>query len=360
MSRFTRIHLLALAAICATLPTAIIAQTRIQDKDIVHAGLSKFDGKPLPMSQIATCDQDGTSYRNADLSISSRGPSLLIQGRDLSNNSWNARLTVTGLGCTIFQTDLDGNGHLDLIILTPGIGDKGSYDTRLTIILFDTQGKPLPWQAIGRFTLGDRNIQEIRRDSDGVKIIQTSEYGLLAWDGISYLSYLYRVQNSRVLPQSGLYSGIQFPYFVKANQTDTRIGHVASEINLSTNTIADNTVSPVQSTDPLFLRYGADVVSTSATTSDSSVSSGAGQIVNPVIDMKSLSNAEKHIVASDGSKLNLPDILVTDQPDGSRQIVFQPEADDFKQLTSENYRIHAVGSDCSGLEDCQPFIVWAK
>jgi len=85
-----------------------------------------------------------------------------------------------------------------------------------------------------------------------------------------------------------------------------------------------------------------------------------GQITNPTIDLKSLSNTEKQIVASDGSKLNLPDILVTDHSDGSRQIVFHPEEGDFEQLSGKNYRIHSVGSDCSSLDDCQPFIVWAK
>jgi len=360
MIRITGIRLVALAISFATLSAALHAQARIQDKDVLHARLAQFRGTPLPLSQIVTCDQEGTSYRNADLSIISRGPALILQGRDLANNTWKANLSITGLGCTIFQADLDDNGHLDLIIYAPGIGDRGSYDTSLTIILFDAQGKPFPWQATGRFTLGDGAIQEIRRDSEGVTILQTSEYGLPAWDGISYLSYLYRVQNSRVLSQRGSYGGIQFPYLVKANQTDTRIGRTAGEINLSTNGIAEHTVSPVQGTDPRFLEYGTDVASTSTTTSDSSLTSGAGQITNPTIDLKSLSNTEKQIVASDGSKLNLPDILVTDHSDGSRQIVFHPEEGDFEQLSGKNYRIHSVGSDCSSLDDCQPFIVWAK
>jgi hypothetical protein len=357
MGHLRRFSILSMAISLVCLSSFLNAQARVEDKDEVHNRLKNLHGTLFPLSRIATCDKAGSLYRSADLDISTNRAQLFIEGRDLTDRSWSATLSVTGLGCEIFQNDLDGNGLPDLVIYTPGIDDRGSYGTTLTILLFDKQGKPFPWQATGRFTLVDAGIQEMVRTTNGLEIIQTMEVGLPAWDGISFLSLMYRLENGRVASVPGAYAGIQFPHIVKANQTDARIERTAGKVDLSTTAIAFSMSSPVQDTDAQFVRYEKN---TSSQKSSSSTAVAAQQIVNPGIDMSAQSKSEPYVIASDGSQIDTPSILVVDKSDGSRRIFFHPEDGDFNQLNAAKYRIHQTGSDCTGLDDCHPFIVWAK
>jgi len=360
MIRFHRVYFLAAAIGIAGLSTVANAQARLQDKDVVSAQLRQSHENVVHLSQIASCDQNGMEYHDATLAITTQGTTLSFRGTDFTGSVWSAKLRVTGLGCTIFQGDLDNNGQSDLVIYSPGITDRGAYGTSLTILLFDKGGKPFPWQVTGRFTLVDEGIQEIKRDSKGTAIVQTSELGLPAWGGISFVSYLYRLADSRVIMSHETYKGIEFPHLIAANQTDSRITLTASSMNLSTNVVTQGTASPVQSGDAQFLRYGAQSRSSTISSSTSSVTAGVGTIANPTVDVNALSNTGEHIIASDGSKLDLPDILVIDNAAGSRQIVFHPEDTDLKQMEGGKYRIHPMGLNCSDPDDCQPFIVWAK
>jgi hypothetical protein len=38
-----------------------------------------------------------------------------------------------------------------LEIVSPGVDSSGGYDSTLTVILFDQDGQPFPWQATGNF-----------------------------------------------------------------------------------------------------------------------------------------------------------------------------------------------------------------
>jgi hypothetical protein len=361
VGRLPRICALITTMSLATLSAFMYAQTLTQVKDDVREQLNKSRITPFPLSEVATCDKQGLLYHNSgDLDITARGSVLLIQGRDLTNQAWAAKLSVTGLGCMIFQADLDENGHPELLIYTPGIGvgEISGYDSRLTILLFDKQGKPFPWQATGRFRVLSGGIQEVVPDSNGAAILQTSEFGLGAWDGISYVSFLYRLDEGKISATSQSYAGIRFPHIVKGNPADKRLERTAREIDLSMNVIAQNMSSPVQDTDALFVRYAPYSTSSPTQQSSSEANSSGFQPTNVTVT-ETVSEGE-HIVLSDGTKLNLPDVLVIDRLDQGRQIVFRPEAEDFERLGDRSYRVHQTGFDCSGIDDCQPFILWAK
>lgn len=359
MSRFQVFSFLASTISLIALSTVANGQTRLQDEDMVSAHLQHSGEKVLHLFQIADCDQSGAVYHDAAVAITAQGPVLSFWGTDLTGNSWNAKLPITGLGCVVFKSDIDNNGQPDLVIYSPGITDRGSYGTSLTILLFDETGKPFPWQATGRFTLVDGGIQEIRQDSKGVAIIQTSELGLAAWGGISFASYLYRFSDGRATTSQETFEGIEFPHLIAANENDSRITQTVRSIDLSTNVVRGAT-SPVQSTDAKFVRYGTESGSSTRAASASSVAAAVDPIANPTIDSSALSSTREQILASDGSKLELPDILVIDDTEGSRQIVFHPEDADMKQMAGGKYRIHPTGLDCSDPDDCQSFIIWAK
>jgi hypothetical protein len=62
---------------------------------------------------------------------------------------------------------------------------------------------------------------------------------------------------------------------------------------------------------------------------------------------------------SDGSKLDLPSILIVNSGRGERKIIFAPDSTDFAQLTKESYAIQQFDSDCLGANNCHPFILKA-
>lgn len=334
------------------------AQERVQDRDPVHASLSHLDGKPLHLNQVASCEANGG--HRGDFTSTVQGSSLQLASDDATHHVWQASLPITGLGCEVFQADLDGNGREDLIVYLPGIGDRGAYDTRLIILFFDQKGSPAPWQATGRFTLGDGGIEELRRDADGVQIFQTSEFGHAVWDGISYVSNHYSVEKEGVRLESGIYGGIKFPSIVNTKTENTNIESIAGTIHLDSGLTGTDAESPVVDSDPRFLRYGSQAASKAATSNESIKNSEQRAIVHAMIDVNSLAGSEKQIVASDGSEIKLPEILVMDRPDGSRKIIFQPEEVDLAPLGQKHSLIHASGKDCSDPEDCQPFVLWTR
>jgi hypothetical protein len=304
------------------------------------------------------CDESGSFAVSNNVTISTKGSVVEIRGTDSAGAPWSAKVRVNAPGCTVFQGDLDNNGRPDLILYEPGLTDRGAYGTTLSLLLIDKNGEPFPWQATGRFTLVDGGIQQIRQDAKGAVLFQTSETGLPAWGGISFVSYLYRFEDSRVVASKDTLGGVEFPHVVSQNPGDAKIAHMVSSINLATNVVPPGTGSPVQSTDARFVRYGA--ASNAPPVSSAAAPANAEQGANPVIDMSSLSGSENQITVSDGSRMELPDILVLDAAKGVRQVVFHPEEADLRPMVTGTYRLHPTGVNCSGPEDCEPFIVWAK
>ncbi len=175
-----RLFLAAVAWSFAVFSTNAKAQVRLTDKDVVSQQLRQSTGKLFPLSEVGACEQ-GRFQTNDNATVSFKGSVLEIRGTDFNGMPWSAKVRVNGPGCSVLQGDLDDNGRPDLVIYAPGITDTGAYGTAVSLILFDKNGKPFPWQATGRFTLIDGGIQEIRQDSKGTLIVQTSELGLPAW-----------------------------------------------------------------------------------------------------------------------------------------------------------------------------------
>jgi hypothetical protein len=45
---------------------------------------------------------------------------------------------------------------------------------------------------------------------------------------------------------------------------------------------------------------------------------------------------------------------------GSRHILFAPDDDDLRKQAVAGYRVRTMGTACSDLDDCQPFLAWLK
>jgi len=316
------------------------------------------NGDIFPLLKIAECNLDGLIFQSGDLSIKNFRSHLSIQGRDLSGNKWEAHTSITGLGCEIYRGDLDGNGKSDLAVWIPGIGSRGSYETRLVVLLFDATGKPAPWGATGKFSATTNGIAEIRRGAGGGAVIMHNYMtGHPAWDGVTYLSKPYKVADAGITSIDGRYSGIEFPSVTGARAADPAFQKAMRRMSLSTMNGSQNTTVDSLSSLPRIVRYGADARAVAKPQNTAPITAEQGARLT--IDVDALNATTEHIILSDGSKLNMPTILIVDSSGGRRTITFDPESDDFTQLEKGSYRINQTGTDCTDADDCRPFILRA-
>ena len=333
------------------------AQTSIQQTaSNLQSVPPSLNGAIFPLLKIAECDRQGLIYQSSDFSVSIHGATLEIQDHDLTGNAWEAQTTFNGPGCEIFQADLDVNGKPDLIIRTPGIGSRGLYDTHLTILLFDDAGKPIPWSATGNFSLAGNGVKEITRSSSGRAIILHSYLvGHPAWDGVSSISKLYQFVDAKVSSIEGTHSGIEFPRISGAREADSAFRKTVSLMSLSTTNSSEKPSLLAQNSNPRFVRFGADTPVMAKAQSNAPLTAEQG--ANLTIDTESLNAGAEHIILSDGSKLELPTILVIDSVNGNREIIFSPDSGDLTLLGRGSYSIQQVGTDCQDGDECHPFIL---
>lgn len=323
-----------------------------------QGNLVRLNNGVFPLVKVAECDRQGSAYESADFNIYIRGSVLSIQGRDLSGNAWTAETSFSGPGCKIFQADLDVNGRQDLIIFAPGIGSRGLYDTHLTMLLFDAAGKPVPWSATGYFSLTSNGIAEISPSpSGGAVVLHNYIVGHPSWGGVSYIARLYKVANAEISTVESVYSGTAFPVITGARASDPTFQKAVGEKSLSTVDDSQKAATGAQTPSLHFVRYGTEIPAAAKPPSGTILTPEQGAGIT--IDMSALNAGVEHLILSDGSKLDLPTVLILDSANGARRIVFSPESRDLTQLENGSYSIQQLGTDCLDVGDCRPFILRA-
>jgi hypothetical protein len=308
------------------------------------------------LQAIAGCDSQGIVYRSADFSIAVRGSELSLSGRDDLGRQWKASASFTGLGCKIFLAQLDANGKRDLILYLPGITSSAPYDTTLCVLLFDRQGRPTPWSVTGRFDLTATGIRQVIQSSQGHAIILDAHtMGLPMWGGRSYIADLYAVSDASIRPLKGEYSGIGFPLIVPSDGSSAEVALAVHKTDRSIGEAYQPESKAVAY--PLFVRFGPDLSRSAAPQVAAHLTEAQG--ANIKIDTNAIDAATDHLVLSDGSKLDVPTILVVDAGDGARTILFHPDGSDVTKQVPTSYAVHSQGTDCQAADDCQPFILWA-
>jgi len=279
---------------------------------------------------------------------------LQIEGKDAVSRTWYAELPVQGLGCNIFAADLTHNGQRDLAIYVPGIGDRGAYGTALALILFDASGTPTPWYAVGKFTENTRGIEEIKTDAfSRTWVVHTKQVGHPAWDGISYITSLYRISQKGIISEPGENSGIKFPHIASASPQDTRLDGIVAQTNLTSLSSAENLSTNLEEIPTLKQNSKKANFLVSKTASNTPIYNGENMQANPT----TVDSSSDSIILSNGAKLDIPDILTISKPDGNIKIIFRPDEEDFQSLS--NYHIQPVGTNCYDLDECQPFLIHA-
>jgi len=73
-----------------------------------------------------------------------------------------------------------------------------------------------------------------------------------------------------------------------------------------------------------------------------------------------LMDANRELVElSDGSRVDIPTIVIIDSTTGTRRIIFNPDGTDMASLEKASYQIQQAGTDCRDSDDCRPFTIRA-
>ena len=136
-----------------------------------------FEDKPAPL-RVA-----GATIRNTD-----PNEEILVEGRDHSGRPWRVRVkTAGGIGYSVaWHADLDDDAQQDLLFVHHDSRTGRCVDgSRLTTILFDSEGRPTPWEVEGYF-LTDFSWDPPRgtgitdwadwNQNGGVELVQTDCY----------------------------------------------------------------------------------------------------------------------------------------------------------------------------------------
>ena len=77
---------------------------------------------------------------------------VILSGQDKTGKSWTASYQAfPGAGCQLWQARLERSEEPALVFVQFGGNTSGGWDTTLSVLLFDAQNRPFPWQAKGKF-----------------------------------------------------------------------------------------------------------------------------------------------------------------------------------------------------------------
>lgn len=135
---------------------------------------------------------------------------MVVSGVDRADNPWKLNTHVLQ-GGTVWQADLDNNGLPDLIFALFTGGNGWAPSTHLLFLMFDSQGRPIPWQVDGYFGTDQRGIEDL------LDLNQDGHAELLrqGFDDGYWVTSLYRTQEARWQIVHGDLAGRTYPLYTR-------------------------------------------------------------------------------------------------------------------------------------------------
>ena len=348
--------LAAAAAIALLVGHGAAAQnSALSQADKSSTPVDRVLAKAFPMVELSECDKEGEKITTNSAMIEI-GDQVHIHGISATGKKWSVACDYAPVsGCGIYRADLDGNGREDLIVLIPVVDSGGDYSSTLTLLMMDENEEPHPWRILGSFRADELGIAEIAQDAHGnALILDAVQIGHPAWDGVSKGYALYRLAKGRIEPVKGTYQGFSWPYLPKDNPKNSALAKMFSQQDISAQAAPTEAGEPTNQAAVRVLRYGADAPKKSDA---KPLEIPPGQY--PMVDIAAIDAAKEHLILSDGSKLDMPAILILDRTDRSREIIFDPDADQISELWKKPFTVRSMGTQCPYEDDCRPFLLWA-
>lgn len=256
---------------------------------------------------------------------------VTISGKNQSNRVWTSTYEATpGAGCQLWKVDLGQNGRLALAFIEFGADSSGGWDTTLSLLLFDDEGRPFPWQATSLFTVDDLGVRELVKLGEEKQpaiivprlLKQVSDTGVVSKTGTEFHAYSFT--KDRVREVLGYYANRTWPLVVPAGFVPSSPSGNAESLSTS---VVNSSEAQVQ------------------------------QKTHEYVRLNGKNDSERQVEFTDQS-MALPKVLIVDSADGRRLISF-PQQSDFQNLKALSLKTTVLGQDCHQ-GSCSPLIMWMK
>ena len=311
-----------LASLC------LLAAMSLEAQEQSTATLTPLAGQ----QKLADCNfqsSDPVSVGNATMKAKADG-TVTLSGRDKTGLPWTATYPAfPGAGCQLWQARLERRAEPALILVAFGGNTSGGWDTTLSVLLFDAQGRPFPWQAKGKFSVTDNGIDgvvQLGTAGTAAVLVRTRQSD---GPGNHLDSHsLYTFSGMRAVEVNGESEGKHWPFDVSTGSRKWSLRQASP-----------STVDTLQTSG----------VSASADTPPENASRFEG--------IKGTNDSDRQIILSGGGNY-FPDLFVIDTQLG-RRIVSYPTLSDLTNLKAGKAAGVALGNNCSE-GDCHPVVVWLR
>lgn len=132
----------------ATIAIGFLLPCRAQDA--TPPAVAALPAHPVRQTKIADCE-DATQpvfWEHSTTIRDTPDGDLTISGTDDRGKNWTALIPGGGvMKCEAWSASLWKHSRDALIFIVYGGSSSGGYDNVLTILFFDKNGRPVPWQA---------------------------------------------------------------------------------------------------------------------------------------------------------------------------------------------------------------------
>jgi hypothetical protein len=290
-----------------------------------------------PQEKLAECDFNnpqtlsvGRAYLKTE-----EGGAITLSGRSYNGRSWTSTYSASPVaGCELWEANLDANTWA-LFLASYGTNSSGGWDTTLSVLYFDNDGNPFPWEAMGYVEATPHGIANVVRlkDTRAVGVIiatRESDSSQVVGHDMAHRDEfrLYKLSHKGVEEIKGVEQGVQWPFIYENAKANW--GTRPSKYSLSVLHSAEDGVSP---------------------------SGVEDRKVHKVEGIRDVKGSGPEIVMSD-MNVPFPAILVVDSDNG-RHIVSGPTLEDVSALKISKATAEIFGNNCSE-NDCYPVVVWIK
>lgn len=195
---------------------------------------SSLVGSDLATSQkrlLAEINPGQKSVIAEGITMNNDADGLSISGTTKTGKQWAVSTDNIGLGGSLYQVDLDKNGAMDYVVLAATGACGIAPTTRLTLLMFNSDGIPMVFELVGYFEGGPRGVADIfvqHKNGEQFLIAQQLIYSKVANKDRNYWRWhLYKAKNGLLTDQVATINGTRFPLFVsytnKANHQSSNL-----------------------------------------------------------------------------------------------------------------------------------------
>jgi hypothetical protein len=186
-------------------------------------------GKPVPVKFIGVYDHKnsvrqlpiGASGADVDTQAEEEDGIIILSGKDKTGKKWTVNYgSKAGYGGNMFTADLDKNGFRDFIMIFPTGGNGLAPSSHVLTLLFDAQGRPVPFEAEGYYDTEKKSLPELVDMNGNGK----AELVFMNFDNGYWITNIYEASDGRWQRLKGQVGKRSFPMFTRFT---TRPNHTA-------------------------------------------------------------------------------------------------------------------------------------